>query len=87
MEMNARTLREWRDARRAAEAREQAERRTTHSSPSDSLRQAVQLIAFASRLHGWPLPDDPRSLDEDQMAYTRWGRLRAAWQRNRDGLH
>lgn len=87
MEMNTRTLREWLEARRAAEAREQAERRDTHSSPTESLRQAMQLIAFASRLHGWPLPDDGRSLHEDQLGYRRWERLRAAWRRNGGGLH
>ena len=85
MEMNPRTLRQWLNARRAAEAREQAELRDAHVSPAESLR--LQLITFASRLHGWPLPDDPRSLQEDQLAYTRWGRLRAAWRRNGGGLH
>jgi hypothetical protein len=87
MEMNAQSLREWLVARRAAEARERAERLDTPLSPTESLSQALQLIAFASRLHGWPLPDDPRSLLEDRLAYTRWERLRAAWRRNGGRLH
>ena len=87
MEMNPRTLRQWLNARRAAEAREQAELRDEHVSPAESWRQALQLIAFARRWYGWPLPDDRRSLQEDQLAYTRWERLRVAWRRNGGGLH
>ena len=86
MEMNARTLRWWLNARRAAEVREQAELRDKHPSPAESLRQALQLIAFASRRHGWPPPDDLRSLHEDRLVYTRWERLRAAWRSNGGGL-
>lgn len=33
------------------------------------MRQAFALIALASRLHGWPLPDDAWSLSEHQRGY------------------
>jgi hypothetical protein len=82
MEMSSRTLRQWLYARRAAEARERAEWRNRRASPAAALHQALQLVTFASRLHGWPLPDDPRSLDEDELGYIRWERLRAAWRRD-----
>lgn len=85
MEMNALTLRQWLADRRAAEARERAELRDEHPSPAESFRRALQLIAFASRRYGWPLPGDPRSLREDELAYQRWERLRAAWRRNGGG--
>jgi len=87
MGMDARTLRRWVNGRRAAEARERAERSAAHPSPAESWRQALQLIALASRRYGWPLPDDPRSLQEDRFAYTRWERLRAAWRQSGGRLH
>jgi hypothetical protein len=87
METDSRALRRWLNGRRAAEARERAERGAAHPSPAESWRQALLLIAFASRRSGWPLPDDPRSLHEDGLAYARWERLRAAWRQSGGRLH
>jgi hypothetical protein len=87
MGMDAPTLRRWLNGRRAAEARERAERDAAHPSPAQAWGQAMQLIAFASRRYGWPLPDDARSLDEDRLAYARWERLRAASRQNGGRLH
>jgi hypothetical protein len=41
--------------RRAAERRERAELRA--ADPESSLRRGLAMIALASRLHGWPLPE------------------------------
>jgi hypothetical protein len=54
MEMSAGALHQWLNARRAAEGRERAELRATCATLRESLHQALPLIAFASRLHGWP---------------------------------
>jgi hypothetical protein len=56
-------------------ASERATRRRHHG----RFAQAMDLIELASRRYGWPLPDDPRSLEEDRLAYRRWARLRAAY--------
>jgi hypothetical protein len=76
---DAEALRRWLAGRRATEKREWAEVRRAPLSPEESWRQALQLIAFAADRHGWPLPDDPLSAREDDLAYARWRRLRAAW--------
>jgi hypothetical protein len=36
------------------------------------------MIALASRLHGWPLPELERDRRQDLEAYARWARLRKA---------
>lgn len=78
MKMDRRALRAWLDARHAAEMREREEIRTAPLSAQASYRSALRLIAFSSEIHGWPLPEDERSLDEDRAGYDRWSRLRAA---------
>lgn len=82
MVMDAVSLRRWISGRRAAEQRELDERRMEHRSVGESFEQAMRLVALASRLHGWPLPDDPVSARQDAIGYQRWDRLRAAWQRH-----
>lgn len=69
-------IRRWVRARRAAEERELAEQSETRGSPGRSLRAALSLIALARARHGWPLPVDPESAEDDARAYARWARLR-----------
>ena len=60
--------------RRAAERRERAEQHPID--PEVALRRGLAMIALASRLHGWPLPESERDRQQDQEAYARWSRLR-----------
>ncbi len=79
MEMTAESLRIWLEARRGAEERERDESRRERRTPAEAFEQALQLIAFTSRIHGWPIPDDPLSLEQDRIGYERWESLRKAW--------
>jgi hypothetical protein len=78
MKMDRSSLRAWLDARRAAAMREREEACSSPLPAAESLRCAMRLIALSSELHGWPLPEDEHSLDEDWAGYERWSRLRAA---------
>lgn len=60
--------------RRAAERREREEQRQID--PETAFRRGLAMIALASRLHGWPLPESERDRRQDQEAYARWSRLR-----------
>lgn len=69
---------EWIASRRAAAARERREQREAGADPRKAIEQALALIAFAGRLHGWPAPEDPVSEREDTEMREQWVRLRAA---------
>jgi hypothetical protein len=67
-------IRRWIAGRRAAERREHTEQRVLD--PQIAFRRGLAMIALASRLHGWPLPESERDRRQDQEAYARWARLR-----------
>jgi len=70
-------LRRWVEDKRAAEERErQAARGGTFA--RDPIRAALDLIAIASRLHGWPIPPDAVRQREDELSRETWARLRKA---------
>lgn len=71
-------LRRWVEDKRAAEERERAEVRGG-SFARDPVRAALDLIAIAGRLHGWPIPPDLVRQREDEVARERWARLRRAF--------
>lgn len=71
-------LRRWVEDKRAAEVRERQEARGG-SFTRDPVRAALDLIAIAGRLHGWPIPPDPVRQREDELARERWNRLRRAF--------
>jgi hypothetical protein len=74
---NPEDLRRWVEDKRAAEAREREAARGS-SFARDPIRAALDLIAIAGRLHGWPIPPDPVRQREDDLARERWARLRKA---------
>jgi hypothetical protein len=67
-------IRHWIAGRRAAERRERAEERAID--PEIAFRRGLAMIALASRLHGWPLPENEEDRKQDLEAYARWSRLR-----------
>jgi hypothetical protein len=50
-------------------------------SPSDSLSRALDLIAFVAELHGWPLPGDVVSREEEAAVRESWAKLRHHYRR------
>lgn len=70
-------LRRWVEDKRAAEAREHEAARGG-SLARDPVRAALDLIAIAGRLYGWPIPPDAVRQREDELARERWARLRKA---------
>jgi hypothetical protein len=73
--MDPENLRRWVAEKRAAAERERAEVRGGSFSP-DPIDAALDLIALGGELHGWPPPEDPVTLREDEVARERWARLR-----------
>jgi hypothetical protein len=71
-------LRLWVEDKRAVEARERAESRSSPLSGADAAAQALALVALYGRLHGWPPEEDAVSRREDMLMYERWHRLRLA---------
>lgn len=67
-------IRRWMAGRRAAEHRERQEHRAVD--PQVAFRRGLAMIALASRLHGWPLPESEADRRQDREAYARWARLR-----------
>lgn len=61
---------------RAAALREDEARARTPESPREAIVAALALTALYERLHGWPPPDDPVSLREDEAVRDRFARLR-----------
>jgi hypothetical protein len=70
-------LRRWADDQRASAERERAEARERSFAP-DPIEAALDLIALGAELQGWPVPDDPVTRREDELARERWVRLRRA---------
>ena len=68
-------LRRWVDDKRAAEEREREAVRGG-SFARDPVRAALDLIAVAGRIHGWPIPVDAVRRREDELARERWSNLR-----------
>lgn len=74
--MRSKDLLRWVDSRRAAEQREKLEARQTGPDSAGAIRSALALMALATRLYGWPVPEDPVTLREDALARERWHRVR-----------
>ncbi|HVF58491.1 MAG TPA: hypothetical protein VNJ70_01560 [Thermoanaerobaculia bacterium] len=75
--MEPQDLLRWVEARRAADERERLERRERGVDRERSVRAALSLIAFAGRLHGWPLPENEVRRREDALVQESWMRLRS----------
>jgi hypothetical protein len=75
--MRPEDLLRWVESRRAAEQREKLEARQAGPDPSGAIRSALALVALTKRLHGWPVPEDPVTLQQDALARERWDRVRA----------
>jgi hypothetical protein len=76
-------LRRWVEDKRAVEARERAEARSTAAGGGDVIAQALALVALYGRLHSWPPNEDDVSRREDAEMYDHWYRLRVALRRGR----
>jgi hypothetical protein len=74
--MSAAELRRWALTRRAAAREEALLACAERPTPEDAMERALELIALAADLHGWPLPEDATSQHEDRIAYKRWAKLR-----------
>lgn len=75
--MRPEDLRRWVEDQRAAAVRERAAVRAGGFSP-DPIAAGLDLIDLAADLHGWPIPEDPVTRREDELARERWVRLRRA---------
>lgn len=72
--------------RRAMAVVERREARSAPREPGDAIAFALALVALSGRLHGWPVPDDPVSMREDDLARVSWAKLRLALEnRGRSG--
>jgi hypothetical protein len=71
-------IRRWVSDKRAAEAFERASAVDAWGPPEQAVRSALALIRLYGELHAWPAPDDEVTAREDQEAWTRFARLRAA---------
>jgi hypothetical protein len=69
-------LRRWVLSRRAAAEEERRLAQAEQPSADEAFDRALDLIALAADLHGWPLPEDATSLAQDHAAYERWSKLR-----------
>ena len=67
--MSPEAIRSWMAGRRLAARRELAERQAID--PQTAFRRGLAMIALASRLHGWPLPESERDRQQDREAYAR----------------
>lgn len=76
-DMDPADLRQWIAGHRLA-AQRQREEAAEHGFSPDPIRAALDLIAVAGELHGWPPPTDPVSEREDEVARQRWSQLRKA---------
>jgi hypothetical protein len=70
-------IRRWVEQRRGAQRREEEELAGKVPPPEQAFARGLRLIALAGRLHGWPLPEDEASRQQDREGYARWARLRA----------
>lgn len=70
-------LRNWVENWRATAVRERQGERLRAMS-SGAVRMALDLIAIASWLHGWPIAEDTVRRREDDLGWRRWSRLRQA---------
>jgi hypothetical protein len=73
-------LRRWVEDWQAVDARLRDEARRKGPSP-DAVAAALDLIATAGRLHGWPIPEDRVRQRDDEVGRERWARLRRAFGR------
>lgn len=71
-------LRRWVDDRRASAEREREEVRASGAFVEDPIGAAIDLIAIAGEMYGWPLPEDPVTQRENEIAWESWARLRRA---------
>lgn len=71
-------LRRWMNDRRAMAVVERREARSAPPEPGTAIAFALALVALSGRLHGWPVPDDPVSAREDDLARASWAKLRLA---------
>jgi hypothetical protein len=71
-------IRRWIGDQRAAERRQRQELTRNPSSPADTIREALALVALFGRLHGWPAPEDGCVRRELAARIESWDRLRAA---------
>ena len=69
------------ESRRAGQRREREELRRKLAPAEEAVQAALGLIALAGEHLGWPLPEDPVSLREEQLVYERWARLRGGHHR------
>jgi len=75
--MPSQDLRRWAENQRAAAERERSAVRDRGFSP-DPISAGFELIDLAAELYGWPVPEDPVTRREDELARERWVRLRRA---------
>jgi hypothetical protein len=69
-------VRRWLEQRRRAEEREHAEQRGRPPPPREALARGLELIELASRMLGWPIPEDDVSRGRDERTRAVWKRLR-----------
>jgi hypothetical protein len=79
--VRAADIRRWVEQRRLAARREEDEERGNPPPPEEAFARGLRMIALAAQLHGWPLPEDDSTRQQDLEAYARWARLRVRLRR------
>lgn len=77
--MTREDLRRWVENYRAAEELQREELRHNPPTREKSIQTALELIAVAASLHGWPFPTTVVDEREDLEVAEAWMRLRAAF--------
>lgn len=75
---SAADLRRWAENLRVASERERQEVRASGRFIEDPSAAALELIAIAEQMYGWPVPPDLTRQREDEIAWETWTQLRRA---------
>jgi hypothetical protein len=79
--VRAEELRRWAAQRELGAQREISELRNAAPPPEEAFESGLRMIALAARLHGWPLPQEEREVQEELEIFFRWARLRRRFTR------
>jgi hypothetical protein len=71
-------IRRWIADKRASEVHERTSAIDAWGPREHAVRDALALVRIYGELHGWPAPEDDVTTREDQEAWSRFARLRAA---------
>jgi hypothetical protein len=62
------------------EGQEREERRRTGPDPDTAIRGALELMDLFGSMHAWPPPENEARRRDDELARSRWSRVRSFYQ-------